>query len=115
MEPLQTIAMPSVCVTIDVTKQNSWGLERDGKTVRLAYVATDSTDPLSFVTLQGSTPAGQVKQVRSRPTLYDDMPHGVVVELYLADDLKDGEAVQVTLAQAGATTYFPPQQIDDTP
>jgi hypothetical protein len=41
------------------------------------------------------------------------MPYGLVVEVHLAQELAEGEAIYLSLAQAGATTYYPPQQIDD--
>jgi hypothetical protein len=41
------------------------------------------------------------------------MPYGVVIEVYVAKDLAEGDAVHVALAHAGATMYYPPQRIDD--
>jgi hypothetical protein len=41
------------------------------------------------------------------------MPDGVVVEVHLTRDLASGETIYLSLAQAGATGYFPPQPIAD--
>jgi hypothetical protein len=54
-----------------------------------------------------------VLRVASRPSRFDDLPEGLVIEVYLAKDLVEGDAVHLSLAQAGATIYYPPQQIDD--
>ena len=113
MEPLQTTAMPTHGVTLEITATNSWQAGSEGKLVRLAYIATNSTERLSFCWLQSAPDAGKVVRVLSRPAKFDDMPYGVVVEVYLAADLAEGETVWLVLAQAGATTYYPPQQIDD--
>ncbi len=113
MEPLQTAAMPTLGVVVEINATNSWQAGSHEKPVRLAYVATNSTERLSFCSLQSATDAGKVVQVASRPAKFDDMPYGVVVELHLTADLGDGEVVLLALAQAGATTYYPPQQIDD--
>lgn len=115
IDPLKPIPMPSYGVLLGLTTSNSWPLEVGGRKLRMAYVATDSTERFSFVAVQSQARTGQVGHIASRPTLYPDMPHGVVIEVYLADDLGDEERIQVVLAQAGATTYFPPQQIDDLP
>ncbi len=113
MEPLQTIPMPTHGVLAGVTTANSWPITTAGFTVRTAYVATNSIQQLSFAALQSAAFPGNVLHVASRPALYDDMPSGVVLEIHLAQDLRDGETICVSLAQAGATAYYPPQQIDD--
>ncbi len=113
MEPLQAIAVPTHGVLIGVNTANSWQAGSAELPFRLAYIATNSTQRLSFVSLQSATHPGNVLRVASRPSHFDDMPYGVVVEIYLSKDLEDGEAVHLSLAHAGATTYYPPQQIDD--
>jgi len=111
MEPLQSIPMPTHAVLIGVNTANSWPTGDPAQPVRLAYIATNSTQRLSFVSLQSS--ADTVIRIVSRPAHFDDMPYGVVIELYLTRDIAEGEAIYLSLAQAGATTYYPPQQIDD--
>ena len=113
MEPLQSIPMPTHGVLVGINTANSWPAGEGDTLVRLAYVATNSTQRLSFVSLQSATRPGDVLRVASRPSHFDDMPYGVVVEVYLAKDLEEGDAVHLSLAHAGATTYYPPQQIDD--
>jgi hypothetical protein len=100
-------------VLVGINPQNSWPVARPGRTVRLAYIATNSTQRLSFISLQSATHPDNVLVLASRPANLDDMPYGVVIELHLAKDLAEGESVHVSLAHAGASTYFPPQQIDD--
>ena len=111
MEPLQSIPMPSHAVLIGLNSANSWPTGDPARPTRLAYIATNSTQRLAFVTLASHT--ANVLRVATRPSNFDDMPYGVVVELSLAQDLGEGEAIYLSLAQAGATTYYPPQQIDD--
>jgi hypothetical protein len=110
MEPLQTITMPTQGVLVGIDSANSWQAGSPDKPVRLAYIATDSTERMSFCSLQAGA---SVLKVGSRPSNFGDMEYGVVVEVYLSADLGEGETVWLALAQAGATTYFPPQQIDD--
>jgi len=112
MQPLQSFPMPTRGVVIGITTENSWptGAERP---VRLAYIATNSTDRLSFISLHSAPSAEKVERLVSRPAKFDDMPDGLVVELHLASEIVAGETIHLALAQAGATTYFPPQQIDD--
>ena len=114
MEPLQAILLPTHGVLVGITPANSWLGGTAAAPVLLAYVATNSTQRLSFVSLQSATRPEDVLRLASRPACFDDMPHGVVVEVYLSKRLAEGEAVYVSLAQAGATTYYPPQPIDDT-
>jgi hypothetical protein len=114
MDPLQAIAMPAHCVLVGVTAANSWKTGSAGMPVYFAYIATNSTQRLSFVSLQSAAGPEDVILIASRPSNFDDMPYGVVVEVYLSKPLAVGETVYVALAQAGATTYFPPQPIDDT-
>jgi hypothetical protein len=113
MEPLQSIPMPAHGVLVGIDTANSWLFATDAGQVRLAYIATNSTERLSFVSLHSATHPGDVLRVASRPARFDDMPHGVVIEVYLAKDLEEGGSVHLALAHAGATTYYPPQQIDD--
>jgi hypothetical protein len=113
MEPLQAIAVPTHGVLVGINTANSWQSGAADHPVRLAYIATNSTQRLSFVSLQSATHPANILRVTSRPSHFDDMPYGVVVEVYLTKDLEEGEAVHLSLAHAGATTYYPPQQIDD--
>ena len=113
MEPLQSIPMPTHGVVIAIDTANSWQSGTGDGQARLAYIATDSKERLSFVSLQSASDAGKVLRVASRPSRFEDMPHGVVIEVYLAQDLEEGDVVHLALAHAGATTYYPPQQIDD--
>ncbi len=113
MEPLQAIPMPTHGVLVGIDTANSWPMGEGDKLRRLAYIATNSTQRLSFVSLQTATHPAHVLRVASRPSHFDDMPYGVVIELYLSRDLEAGDAVHLSLAHAGATTYYPPQQIDD--
>ena len=93
---------------------NSWRSGSPLSPVRLAYVATNSTERLSFVSLQTSSQLARIVRLAARPSLFLDMPYGVVIEIHLSRDLTEGETIQVALAQAGATTYYPPQPIDDS-
>ena len=114
MEPLQAIPMPAHGVLVGITAANSWQTGSATMPVYFAYIATNSTQRLSFVSLQTAARAEDVMLIASRPSYLDDMPYGVVVEVHMSRPLTVGEAVYVSLAQAGATTYFPPQPIDDT-
>ena len=113
MEPLQTVPMPTHGVLAVLDTSNSWPISAPGHIVRLAYIASDSLERLSFVSLQSATNPADVMRVLSRPSNFDDMPFGLVVEVHLATDIAEGETIHVALAQAGATSYYPPQQIDD--
>ena len=114
MEPLQAIAMPAQGVLVGITAANSWQTGSASMPAYFAYIATNSTQRLSFVSLQNAARLEDVILIASRPSYFDDMPYGVVVEVYLSTPLGVGEAVYVSLAQAGDTTYYPPQPIDDT-
>ena len=114
MDPLQAVAMPSQGVLVGITTANSWMSGTAAMPLLTAYVATNSTQRLSFVSLQTAPQSEDVLLVASRPSAFDDMPYGVVVEVYLAKPLAEGETVYLSLAQAGATTYYPPQPIDDS-
>ncbi len=117
MEPLQSVPVATHGVLIGINTANSWPVKIEGpagvQTVRLAYIASNSTQPLSFVSLQSAAHPANVLRVASRPSRFDDLPEGLVVEVYLATDLGEGETVHLALAQAGASSYYPPQQIDD--
>jgi hypothetical protein len=113
MEPLQPVEMPTHGVLIGINTTNSWQSGTSTRPVRLAYIATNSTQRLSFVSVQSTAHPEKILRVGSRPSNFDDMPYGLVVELYLTEDIADSEAVYLSLAQSGATTYYPPQQIDD--
>jgi hypothetical protein len=113
MEPLQAMAMPAAGVLVGITSSNSWQAGTQGAPVLLAYVATNSTERLVLLSLQTAPRAREVMGLAARPSNFEDMPYGVVVEVYLAKPLSAGETVYVSLAQAGATTYYPPQPIDD--
>jgi hypothetical protein len=107
--------MPAHGVLLGIDTVNSWPIStHDGAPiVRLAYIATDSTQRLSFVSLESTPHAQQVVRIASRPSNFEDMAHGLVVEVHLTRDIAEGETVYISLAQAGASTYYPPQQIDD--
>lgn len=113
MDPLQSVPMPVNAVLVGLTTANSWPSATQHGIIRCAYIATNSTQRVSFVTLQSGVHTSEVLRVASRPSLYDDMPYGVVIVVTLARDITDEESIHLSLAQAGATTYYPPQQIDD--
>jgi hypothetical protein len=114
MEPLQAIPLPASGVLVGITTANAWQTVAGGATLLLAYVATNSTQRFSLVSLQSAARGEDVLMLASRASHFGDMPYGVVVEVYLKKALADGETVLVALTQAGATTYYPPQPIDDT-
>ncbi len=114
MEPLQVMPMPASGVLVNITTANSWQAGTAAMPMLYAYVATNSTQKLSFVSLQRATRLEDVLMLASRPAAFDDMPYGVVVEVYLTKPLAEDEWVCVALAQAGATMYFPPQPIGDS-
>ncbi len=105
--------MPTRAALIGITSANSWQAGTPEKPVRFAYVATNSTQRLAFVSLQNAKFPDRVLKVATRTSYFQDMPYGMVVELYLTQDLGPGETVYVSLAQVGATSYYPPQPIDD--
>jgi len=113
MDPLQSVPLPSHGVLLEIDTLNSWPTAEAKHIVRLAYIATNSTERVSFVTLQSATHPRHVLRLASRPSNFEDMPYGVVVEVHLAQDIAEGETVCISLFQAGATTYYPPQQVDD--
>jgi len=114
MEPLETSPMPTHAVLIGINAANSWQGGTAGRPVRYAYVATNSTQRVAFVSLQNARNPHRVIGAATRLSYLQDMPYGVVVELYLTEDLAPGETVYLSLAQVGATSYYPPQPIDDT-
>jgi len=107
--------MPTHGVLLGINTLNSWpAAATDGApVVRLAYIATNSTQRLSFVSLQSVAHAQHVVRISSRPSNFEDMPYGLVIEVHLTQDIAEGDTLYISLAQAGATTYYPPQQIDD--
>ncbi len=113
MDPLPLIPMPTHGVLIGMTTANSWLTGSDALPVLLAYIATDSAERLSFVSLQTAPRVEDVLCIAGRPSRLHDMPYGLVIEVHLARRLEDAETVYVSLAQAGATIYYPPQPIDD--
>jgi hypothetical protein len=115
MEPLKTVPMPTHGVVVSITADNSWKTGTDTQAVRYAYIATDSTQQMSFVALQSASHPERVSGLASRPSRFADMESGVVIELYLVEDLAADEVVHVALAHAGASVYYPPQPIDDAP
>ena len=113
MDPLQSIAMPTHAVLLGLTADNSW-LGSNGEENRyLAYIATNSTQALSFVSLHSSAGSTTVRKLSSRRSYSPDYQYGVVVEFVLDREFMPGQSVHITLAQAGATTYYPPQAIQD--
>jgi hypothetical protein len=113
MEPLQSVPLPSHGVLIEIDTLNSWPTTAAKHIVRLAYIATNSTERISFVTLQSAPHPQHILRLASRPSNFEDMPYGVVVEVHLAQDIGADESICLSLFQAGATTYYPPQQVDD--
>ena len=113
MEPLQAIAMPTHGVLVEINAQNSWQAGTAGVPVLMAYIATNSKEPLSFVSLHTAGCMSEVLGVASRPSHLDDMPYGVVIEICMGKPLEAGQTVEIALAQVGASVYYPPQPIDD--
>ena len=105
--------MPSTGVLVAITTENSWKSEVAGQPVRLSYIATDSAQRLSFVSLQSATHIDAVLRIASRPSHFEDLADGVVIEVHLSRDLEPGDAVHLSLGHSGANIYYPPQQIDD--
>lgn len=105
--------MPTRAALIGITTTNSWQAGSAEEPVRLAYIATNSTQRIAFVSLQSTKSLEKVVSVATRASFLQDMPYGLVIELYLTEDLVTGETVYVSLAQQGATSYYPPQPIDD--
>ena len=115
MEPLESSPMPTRAALIGITATNSWPTGDPEQPIRCAYVATNSTQRIAFVSLQATRHAERVLRILTRSSHFQDMPYGIVVELHLARELAAGETVYLSLAQAGATSYYPPQRIDDAP
>ncbi len=113
MEPLETSSMPTHAVLLGINTVNSRQAGTPQQPVRTCYVATNSTHPVAFVSLQAARNPYQILRAATRAARFDDMPYGLVIELYLTNDLHEGETVFLSLAQVGATTYYPPQPIDD--
>jgi len=113
MESLECSPMPTRAVLIGLTSSNSWPTGTPQRPVRFAYIATNSTQRIAFVSLQSTKSLEKVVSVATRSSFFQDMPYGLVIELYLSEDLVPGETVYVSLAQQGATSYYPPQPIDD--
>ncbi len=113
MAPLPSLPMPTVGALIEITRENSWLTGTAELPVRFAFVATDSTVDLSFLSMQTATHPKSVIRLASRPAFIPGYEHGAVIEVYLSADLADREAVYVHFAQAGATVYFPAQPIGD--
>ncbi len=113
LRPLETSPMPSHAALIAINRENSWRAGTASQPVRYAYVATNSTQPVAFASLQKTTHPERVVRIATRPSALENMPDGVVVEVYLTRDLTPGETIYLSLAQAGATGYFPPQPIAD--
>ncbi len=103
MEPLETSPMPTRAALIGINTANSWQAGPPQQPVRTAYIATNSTQRVAFISLQNA----------KNPSYFPDMPYGLVIELHLTNDLAAGETIYLSLAQAGATAYYPPQPIDD--
>ncbi len=113
MEPLQAVAMPSHAVIVGLTTANTWRSGTNSSPVYLAYVATNSTQTASFVSLHSAAAGAEVLSIASRRSYSPDYQYGVVLELRLAEHMADMQTVHLTLAQCGATTYYPPQPIQD--
>ena len=114
LDPLQPVPMPTHAVLVSVSTNNSFAApEPAGGELRLAYIATNSTQRIAFVSVQAGGRSAILISVATRPSLFADLPYGIVVELRLAVPLAAGETILLTFAQAGATKYYPPQPIDD--
>ena len=113
MDPLQPVAMPTHAVLLGLTADNCWRTSNGAGNLYMAYIATNSTQALSFVSLHSSAAGAEVRGVASRRSYSPDYQYGVVVELTLEHRFEPGQSVHLTLAQAGATTYYPPQPIQD--
>ena len=113
MEPLETSPMPTRAALIGINSANSWQAGPPQQPVRTAYIATNSTQRVAFISLQNAKNPHQVLHVLTRPSYFPDMPYGLVVELHLTNDIAPGETIFLSLAQSGATAYYPPQPIDD--
>lgn len=113
MEPLQAIPMPTHGVLVGLTTANTWQTGTAEEPVYFAYVATNSTQSLSFVSLQVAARPSTVLRLASRRSFVSEYQYGVVIEVYLSQKMEEGEAIFLSLAQSGATTYFPPQPIED--
>jgi hypothetical protein len=113
MEPLETSPMPTRAALIGINTANSWQAGPPQQPVRTAYIATNSTQRVAFISLQNARNPHQVLHVITRPSYFPDMPYGLVIELHLTSDIAAGETIYLSLAQAGATAYYPPQPIDD--
>ncbi len=113
MDPLQPVAMPTHAVVVGLTAENSWLTDDGGSARYLAYIASDSTQQASFVSLNSNSGGAEVLSLAARSSYSPEYRYGVVLEVLLTRELPPGQAVHVTLAQAGATTYYPPQPIQD--
>lgn len=113
MDPLQPVAMPTQAVLISLTAENSRLSAEASNPVYLAYIATNSTQPVSFVSLQRPAMGIEVRALSARQSYSPDYQYGVVLEVQLSKELAAGQSVHVTLAQSGATIYYPPQPIQD--
>jgi hypothetical protein len=113
LRPLETSPMPTHAALIAINSDNSWRDATASLPVRYAYVATNSTQPVAFASLQQTTYPERILRIATRPSSLQAMPDGVVVEVHLTRDLASGETIYLSLAQAGATGYFPPQPIAD--
>lgn len=113
MDPLQSVAMPTHAVLLGLTADNSWLSSTEVQHLYLAYIATNSTQALSIVSMHSIAGGADVRSVSSRRSFSPDYQFGVVVELTLEHGFAPGQSVHITLAQAGATTYYPPQPIQD--
>ncbi len=111
MDPLEAVAMPTHAVLLGLTAENTW-LTSPGA-VYLAYIATNSTQAVSLVSLHSTTGGVEVRSLAGRRSYSPDYHYGVVLELTLERQFQAGQSVHVTLAQAGATTYYPPQPTQD--
>jgi hypothetical protein len=105
--------MPTHGALIGLTPENTWRVSTSAGFTYCAYIATNSAQRLSFLTLHTASRPDAILRVASRPAGFPDMPYGVVIELHLAEELQPGESIFLSLAQSGATTYFPAQPIDD--
>lgn len=115
MDPLAAVPMPTHAASVTLNDDNTWLSSQPGDEIALykAYIATNSTESISLTSLRVATAGVAVLGLGSRPSYSADYQYGVVLELRLASPFAGNQAVHLTLAQAGATTYYPPQPIQD--
>lgn len=77
------------------------------------FVPTDSDSPISFAQLNVSSRPKLVSGILTRRCFTCGMETGVMVEIYVQEQIGEGEVISVALAQCGATTYSDNQAYRD--